>query len=92
MIVAVLRPRRRIEEHTIMGIGVGIILMAIGAVLSFAVTATANGIDINTIGIILMIAGGLGILLDLVIFAPRRRDVGTDRGAPVDEVVTRTRY
>jgi hypothetical protein len=46
-------------------------------VLTFAVNATVRGIDIQTVGVILMIVGGLGILLDLIIFAPRRRTVTT---------------
>jgi hypothetical protein len=73
-----------------MGIGVGIILMAIGAVLAFAVNTTVNGLDINTVGVILMLAGGLGILVDLIIFAPRRRDVVVG-GTPADEVRTTRR-
>lgn len=55
-----------------MGIGVGLFLVAVGAVLTFAVNATLNGVDINAIGVILMIVGGVGLLLDLIIFAPRR--------------------
>lgn len=58
-----------------MGIGVSILLIAVGAVLAFAVHVTSNGIDLNTIGIILMIVGGVGLLTSLVIFGPRRRVV-----------------
>ena len=58
-----------------MGIGVGIFLIAVGAVLAFAVDASVNGIDLQTVGVILMIVGALGLVLDLVIFAPRRRRV-----------------
>ncbi len=63
----------RQTKETTMGIGVGIFLLAVGAVLAFAVKATVAGISIVTIGVILMIVGALGILLDLVLFAPRRR-------------------
>ena len=66
-----------------MGIGVGIFLIAVGAVLAFAVNASVSGLDIQTIGVILMIVGALGIVLDLIIFAPRRRRV------VVDDVPTR---
>jgi hypothetical protein len=59
-----------------MGIGVGLFLVAAGAVLAFAVNVTATGFNVNTIGIILMIVGALGVLVDLVIFAPRRRTSG----------------
>ena len=48
-----------------MGIGTGIFLLAVGAILRFAVTTTANGINIQTVGDILMIVGGLGIILSL---------------------------
>jgi hypothetical protein len=58
-----------------MGTGVGIFLIAVGAVLAFAVNATVQGIDIQAVGVILMIAGTLGVVVDLIIFAPRRRSV-----------------
>ena len=65
-----------------MGIGVGIFLLAVGAVLAFAVDASVNGIDIQTVGVILMIVGALGIVVDLIIFAPRRRTAVTDTTVP----------
>lgn len=58
-----------------MGIGVGIFFIAVGAVLAFAVNASVSGVDIQTVGVILMIVGALGVIVDLVIFAPRRRTV-----------------
>jgi uncharacterized protein DUF6458 len=58
-----------------MGIGVGIFLIAVGAVLAFAVNATVSGISLVTVGVILMIVGAIGLLIDLAIFAPRRRSV-----------------
>jgi hypothetical protein len=48
------------------GIGVSVFLMAVGATLTFAVEASADGININTVGIILMAAGALGLLASLV--------------------------
>jgi hypothetical protein len=56
-----------------MGIGVSVFLIAIGAILTFAVHATVSGISIQTVGVILMIAGGIGLVVSLAIFAPRRR-------------------
>ncbi len=56
-----------------MGIGVSIFLIAVGAILAFAVNATFSGIDISTIGYILMIVGVIGLLTSLLIFGPRRR-------------------
>ena len=66
-----------------MGIGIGILFIAVGAILTFAVDATVSGIDIQVVGVILMIVGALGIVLDLIIFAPRRRSSSTvvDNGA-----------
>jgi hypothetical protein len=64
-----------------MGIGVSLFLIAIGAILAFAVNTTVNGLDIQTVGWILMVIGGVGFLLSLVFwstwggFASRRRDV-----------------
>jgi hypothetical protein len=74
-----------------MGIGAGIFLAAVGAILTFAVSVTATGFDIHTIGIILMIVGIAGIVLDLVLFMPRRRrtTVVTDNRV-AEPTVTRT--
>jgi hypothetical protein len=58
-----------------MGIGVSLFLIALGAVLAFAVTATFSGFSIATIGIILMAVGVVGLIVDLAIFMPRRRSV-----------------
>ena len=64
-----------------MGIGVSIFLMALGAILTFAVKGSVSGLDIPAVGVILMIVGALGLILDFLIFAPRRRVVGYDRAA-----------
>ena len=52
-----------------MGLGVGLILAAAGAVLAFAVNATVSGVDIHTIGWILLIVGIVGILLSLIFWS-----------------------
>ena len=56
-----------------MGIGASIFLIAVGAILAFAVDADISGLDIAVIGCILMGAGVLGLLLTMLVFAPRRR-------------------
>ena len=61
-----------------MGIGVGLILIAVGAIMAFAVDVSTNGFNINTVGWILMIVGVVGILVDLLIFMPRRRVTSVD--------------
>jgi hypothetical protein len=61
--------------------GGSIFLVAVGAILRYAVTSTVSGVSIQTIGLILMIAGIAGLALSLLyMFAwtPRRRVV-TDR-------------
>jgi Domain of unknown function (DUF6458) len=49
-----------------MGIGVGLLLIAIGAILAFAVHSTSNAVDLPTVGWILMGVGLVGILLDMI--------------------------
>ena len=55
-----------------MGIGVSIFLIAVGAILTFAVDASLSGVSIQTVGIILMIAGALGLMVTLLVWGPRR--------------------
>jgi hypothetical protein len=52
-----------------MGIGVSLILIAVGAILTWAISATASGIDINAVGVILMIVGAVGLLLSLMFWS-----------------------
>lgn len=58
--------------------GTSLVLIAIGAILTWAVTYTVSGIDLRLIGVILMITGGIGVILSLVAWtsvSPFRRDV-----------------
>ena len=57
-----------------MGIGTSIFLIAAGAILYFAVDATVQGLEITTVGLILMICGILGLLISLFLFRGPRRD------------------
>lgn len=68
-----------------MGIGVSVFLLAIGAILAFAVNYDVNGLDINVIGFILMVAGAIGLLMTTLVFGRR------DRGVSEERVVTRER-
>ncbi|HZC25987.1 MAG TPA: DUF6458 family protein [Actinopolymorphaceae bacterium] len=64
-----------------MGIGASIFLIAVGAILAFAIDYNVSGIDIGVVGWILMVVGGLGLVVTLVIWAPRRRQShGTQYG------------
>ena len=49
-----------------MGIGTGIFLIAVGAILRFAVNASVSGIELRTVGLILMIVGVLGLVISLL--------------------------
>ena len=52
-----------------MGIGVSLILIAVGAILTWAVTADVEGVDITVVGVILMIIGLVGFLLSLLFWS-----------------------
>ena len=52
-----------------MGLGVGIFLAAVGAVLAFAVNTNVSGVNIHTVGWILLAVGVLGALLSLVFWS-----------------------
>jgi Domain of unknown function (DUF6458) len=56
-----------------MTIGGSILLIAVGAILNFAVTAAVAGIDIQTVGVILMVAGAIGLVIGLFLLASERR-------------------
>jgi TRAP-type C4-dicarboxylate transport system permease small subunit len=65
------------------GIGVSILLIAVGLILAIAVKGSAiDFIDINVVGWILVVCGVLGLLVTLLIFAPRRRATQTPQAAP----------
>ena len=64
-----------------MGIGTSIFLLAVGAILAFAVTDAISGVDLTVVGYILMAAGALGLIISMLV-ANR---------APRDRVVTRER-
>ncbi|MBA3622827.1 MAG: hypothetical protein H0W51_11020 [Euzebyales bacterium] len=71
-----------------MGIGTSIVLIVLGAILTFAVaTEEAFGVDLPVVGIILMVAGVVGLILTLTIFGPRRRTTVVDDRPREREVV-----
>ncbi len=74
-----------------MTIGAALLLIAAGAVLRFAITTSAtHGVDIHTIGDILMVVGVVGLILWLVIWLPRNRSRRAVYEPPAD-VPPRTR-
>jgi hypothetical protein len=52
-----------------MGIGVGIFLFAIGAILKFAVNVHSSDVNLSNVGVILMLVGGVGILLSMMFWS-----------------------
>lgn len=63
-----------------MQIGTSILLIAVGAILKFAVTASVSGVSLATVGVILMVVGVIGLLLSILmmtIWAERAGGGGT---------------
>jgi Domain of unknown function (DUF6458) len=79
-----------------MRLGTSIVLLALGAILTFAVRVSVSGLDLQVVGWILMLAGALGIVLELAVWGPRqrsRRVVTTDGyGRPVGTTVEDERF
>ena len=74
-----------------MGLGIGIVLSAVGAVLAFAVSATVSGVNVHAVGWILLIVGIISILLSMIFwsswagpgyFSGTRRRTYIDEGPP----------
>ncbi|HYI79541.1 MAG TPA: DUF6458 family protein [Thermoleophilaceae bacterium] len=57
-----------------MTIGSSIFLIALGAILRYAVTASVAGVDIQVVGLILMIAGAIGLVVGIFMMTAARRD------------------
>jgi hypothetical protein len=59
-------------NNRLMGIGVSIFLIAVGAILTFAVHATVAGLDLHVVGWVLMLAGVAGLALFFVLWNRNR--------------------
>jgi uncharacterized protein DUF6458 len=76
-----------------MGTGTCIALIVIGAILRFAIaTGSSHGLNVHAVGVILILAGVLGLVLSLLVWGPlsparrrRSRAVGYDRATSVVE-------
>ena len=62
-----------------MGIGTSLFLIAVGAILYFAVDADISGLEISTVGIILMVVGVVGLVISLIFLSSARRAATTER-------------
>ncbi len=67
-----------------MGVGFSIFLIAVGAILKFAVTTTVAGIDIQVVGVILMVAGLVGLVITLALIFMGNRAEPPAPGGPGD--------
>jgi hypothetical protein len=78
-----------------MGIGTSIFLIAVGAIMDFAVNVQTNGFNIHTVGVILMIVGVMGLLVSLLFwnswggFGARRQTTVVDGDSPTSRRVVR---
>jgi hypothetical protein len=62
-------------------IGASLFLIAVGAILKWAVTGHVSGVDLPTLGVILMVVGIIGLVLSVALMSMRRRtDVIHERG------------
>jgi hypothetical protein len=81
-----------------MTIGTSLLLIAVGAILKYAVTAHVSGIDLQTVGVILMLIGILGLILSLLYTfvwsegARRRRAVADPYDDRTQNLPPRDRY
>lgn len=62
-------------HYECMTIGASLFLIALGAILKYAVNATVAGVEIQTVGVILMVAGAVGLVIGLFLIASGRRRV-----------------
>jgi hypothetical protein len=69
-----------------MKIGAALVLLAVGAILRFAIATTAtHGVDLRTVGDILMIVGVLGLIIWLIVWAPWARSRRSPYPPPSEE-------
>ncbi len=71
-----------------MTFGTSIFLFALGAILTYAVTATVEGVALDTVGVILMIVGAIGFVLSALFWtswAPFGRDRTVERETVIDD-------
>lgn len=67
-----------------MGFGTSLFLLAVGAILTFAVEADVQGFNLDAVGVILMIVGGIGLIASMIFwnswggFGRRRRVIEED--------------
>jgi uncharacterized membrane protein YhaH (DUF805 family) len=74
-----------------MRIGGSLLLIAIGAILRWAITANVQGVNLHLIGVILMIVGAVALVVSLIMLASRRRTDIVHNGVTADGLPTQER-
>jgi hypothetical protein len=72
-----------------MGISLSILLIAVGAILTWAVSAEVNGVDITAVGVILMIVGAVGLVVSMIFWSSWGGFGARDSGGQNTTVVER---
>src|SRR5262245_35258582 len=80
------RTGRRPERRPVMGIGASVFLIAVGAILTFALNVNVGILDLDVVGWILMAAGAVGLVVTMLIWGGRRRSVVTTQPTEVRRV------
>lgn len=79
-----------------MGLGTSLLLIAVGAVLRWAVNVTNSSVNLHTVGLILLIVGGIGFVISLfwmTVWADRTAGrTPVDRAHRADDPIYRDRY
>lgn len=77
-----------------MGIGISVFLIAVGAIITFALNVAVSGVNLSTIGVILMVVGGIGLLWSLVVAGTAGRGGGAvvEDGPVVERRVVRDQF
>jgi hypothetical protein len=66
-----------VQEMGLKGMVVSIIAFAVGAVMYWAVTTQGNGFRVSTVGVILMVVGGVGLVVSAIVFGVSSRPTGS---------------
>jgi hypothetical protein len=74
------------------GIGTSLFLIAVGAILRYAVTLAVTGVALRTVGLILMIVGGVGLAISIALLILRVRRSSAHTDASRETVVERESY
>jgi hypothetical protein len=75
-----------------MGVGVGLILIAVGAILTWGVADTSDAVNLDAVGVVLMVVGAVGVLLSLAFWSSFWGPGYSRRSYVAEGPVARRRY